>query len=272
MQPNPDSKQPERASDQPKTPAGANINLSLSDLLPGVFDEMPPMPKVLSRPDPAAPSAPAKPNSRPQARNWVAANFEQSAAGLPTSQTSSLKCAPTLTRLRRSLPLLNRIKAGRWLIFVAIALLVISIMGLLAWLYYNNIVGAVPPSNGPLEAYPGATRLDVNQKASNYIFEVEKDLPVLKGAIGVPSVTSDSPAKITSFYSHLMSTKGYTAVASQSFGVNTNLNTLLGPLNVLYYTKNKEVARVELVTLAANVDDLHLHKGEVVIILATGQA
>lgn len=272
MQPNTNPKQPEHAPDQPEAKAGQNINLSLSDLLPGIFDEMPPMPEILNHPAPSVSSAPVKPDAHFQARNWVAANFEQPATELQIAPISNLKHTSTLSRLRRSLPILNRIKAGRWLIFVAIAGLVISILGLVVWLYYNNIVGAIPPSNGPLEAYPGATRLDVNQKASNYLFEVEKDLPVLKGAIGVPSVISDNPAKVISFYNHSMSTKGYTAVASQNFGVNANLSTILGPLNVLYFTKGKEIARVELVTLAANVDDLHLHKGDVMIILATGQA
>jgi len=143
MQPNPNS-------NQPKAQAEPNINLSHSDLLPDVFDEMPPTLKMLSQPNlnPAAVSA--KPQLRPQAREWVAANFEQLAAPtteLPTTPSASLKRAPTLTRLHHSLPMLNRVKAGQWLIFVAIVLVVISILGLLAWLYYNSILGAVPPSN-----------------------------------------------------------------------------------------------------------------------------
>ena len=290
MQPNPDARQPN----------GDNLNLSLSDFLPDVFEEgLPPNiasseTKASSYPQQAAaytgqyvqaavppnPGPPPTPTN-PKVRKWVDSNFEPpnpnaqtnnpSARGLNPSVTLDPKAAPVVVRLRRQIPLLGRVKVGRWLLIVPVILIVLASALVLGLLYYNNVIGSVSPSSGALETYPGATRVNVDQRISDYIFQAEKVLPILKGAIDVPSTTGDNVAKVEDYYKTLMAGKGYASVAPQSFKAIPTAITVLGNMRVLYFTKGTEIARVMLITLSSDVTDSNLKQNNTLILLATGQ-
>jgi hypothetical protein len=141
----------------------------------------------------------------------------------------------------------------------------------LGLLYYNNVIGNVSPSSGALETYPGAARVNVDQRISDYIFQAEKILPNLKGAIDVPSTTGDNIAKVEDYYKTLMASKGYASVAPQSFKAISTAVTVLGNMRVLYFTKGNEVARVMLITLSSDVTNTNLKQNNTMILLATGQ-
>jgi hypothetical protein len=106
---------------------------------------------------------------------------------------------------------------------------------------------------------------------SEYIFQAEKILPALKGAIDVPSTTGDNAAKVEDYYKTLMASKGYTSVAPQNFKAIATTTTVLGNMRVLYFTKGNEVARIMLITLGSDVANSNLKQNNTLILLATGQ-
>ena len=272
MQPN-----SEKNTGQPKTPvfnkhatsnSDQDPNLSLTDFLPDVFEgAYAPLVSNNTSTNKLA-------RDHPKARNWVAANFDQTKPKKNSRRNKSMsanKNERVLTRVQKNIPIVNKQKPGPWLIMSGVFVLVISILLVLGWLYYNNILGAVPPSNGPLESYPGADRLEINQKSSNYIFEIEKDLPQIAGAVGVPSITSDNASQVIEFYNHSMAGKGYVAVPAQKFGINPSNTTFFGPRATLYFSRNKQIARVEVITMTSDITDLNIKKGQVLLILASGR-
>lgn len=153
------------------------------------------------------------------------------------------------------------------MVFAAVGLFTVAIIIIVALLFYNNILGTVPPANGALEAYPGATRLDItNQKASNFVYEVDHLLPVWPNSIPVPSVTGDNTGQVTSFYNRSMSSQGYSLSSSQD-----NIGTVLGPMVVLNFVKGKDLERVEVVRINSDYADVNLKKDQSLIILVKNQ-
>lgn len=284
MQPN-SNRKPDDYQQQPAPNSGQNEDLSLSDFLPGVFDEpFPPVQKpFVPTPIPAqpiiyaaTPSAYAPPSqSTPQyqtnerARSWVEANFEDTSSSVATITTASgdTTVAPVATRLRKQLPFLRFFKPGRWLIFVAMVLFALLIGLTVSLLYLNNVIGAVAPSNGVLDAYPGGSRVNLNDQLSGFIYQVDKSLPPIAKSLSVPEVSNDSTSKIVDSYNSSLAAKGFRQVVNQGASASATTATAYGPLTALTYTNGKQTVRVEIVTMAGDSTALGLKKGQNLIIL-----
>lgn len=280
MQPNSNRKPGESPQVSPSN-AGQNDELSLADLLPGVFDEpapppptfptTPPVPAppIFYAPPPSTyvPSSPMPPQvpSNSRAQSWVQENFEDTSNNVTTVTTPSgeTTVAPVGTRIRKRLPVISFIKPGRWMIFVAMVLFALLIGAAVSLLYLNNFIGAVAPSNSVLDAYPGASRVTLNDEVSGFLLQADQSFASIPKSVAVPEVSNDDTSKIVSYYNNSLAVKGFK-------GSSVTATNPYGPETAVTYSNGKQTVRVDIVTMSADAPALGLKKGQNLIILIAG--